>query len=166
MRARSVSGFALLVTVIVLGLLGVAALAAHLIGSDRLRLAWALAESSGALYAAEAGLETGLAAWDSTLAGSLAPGAGIVLTAGRLGSGDRYVVGLTRVDDGSSGPGYYVVEARGRSHGAWRGRRELAMFVRVLPETVYIGGGTTGVSGSEIHSPHPLAQFRWLKILE
>lgn len=178
--ARSTRGFALLAVVVVLGLLGVLAVVAHHLSQDRLRLAWAVREAGAALYAAEAGLETALARWDPELAETLAPGQTVALAAGGLRNGDRFTVEVTRLDDGSRPGGYYVIESVGRARGAWRGRRALARVVgtRVPPASCCAAGSEAGggvedtVGGasvtptSEIHLPHPLAQFGWLKILE
>jgi hypothetical protein len=40
------------------------------------------------------------------------------------------------------------------------------MFVRVVPETLQIGAVGGEGPGAEIHLPHPLAEFRWLPILQ
>lgn len=181
-RAMAVRGFALLGVVVVLGIMGVLAATVHVVGMDRWRLAWALRESSAALYAAEAGLEVSLASWDTSLMAGIAPGARVGITAGRLSSGDSYRVEATRLDDGVWHGRYYLLESIGRSHGAWRGRRALAMFVKVgasaeaTAESARSGGftaaeGEGSTLGSaagppELHLPHPLAQFRWLQILE
>ena len=168
--------------VIVLGLFGVLATVSHLVGMDRVREAWALRESSAALFAAEAGLATALALWDTTALDSLAPGVTIGAGSGRLANGDAYEARITRLDDGSGAVRYYVIESTGRSRGAWRGRRALRAFVKVGPEEPLGGeledvgepagdgvgdaaGGSMGTV-TELHLPHPLAQFRWLEILE
>lgn len=175
-------GVALLAMVIVLGLFGVLATVTHVVGMDRLREAWAFRESSAALFAAEAGLATALARWDATSLETLAPGVTLPVASGRLRSGDGYEVRITRLDDGSGSMRYYVIESTGRSRGAWRGRRALGTFAKTgpeegsgaelesvgdAPEAVLADdvGGSSG-RGTELHLPHPLAQFRWLEILE
>lgn len=175
-------GVALLAMVIVLGLFGVLATVSHLVGMDRFREAWALRESSAALFAAEAGLATALVLWDTTSLQTLSPGATLSVGSGRLGSGDGYEVSITRLDDGFGSVRYYLIESTGRSSGAWGGRRALGTFAKMGPaersgsaqeEVVdppedYVtadAGGSAG-TGAELHLPHPLAQFRWLEILE
>jgi hypothetical protein len=173
---------ALLAMVIALGLFGVLATVSHLVGMDRVREAWALRESSAALFAAEAGLASAVALWDTTALESLAPGVTISAGSERLRTGDVYELRITRLDDGSGSVRYYVIESTGRSRGAWRGRRTLGAFVKLGPDEPPGGGledagepsdeggaegagGSTGM-GTELHLPHPLAQFRWLEILE
>lgn len=174
-------GVALLAMAIVLGLFGVLATVTHLVGLDRVREAWAFRESSAALFAAEAGLATTLAVWDEASLRALSPGGTLSVASGRLRSGDGYEVRITRVDDGAGSVRYYRIESTGHSRGAWRGRRSLAAFVKTGPddragvevedpgEPPATGVGEEGSSSgaaTELHSPHPLAQFRWLEILE
>ncbi|KPK80003.1 MAG: hypothetical protein AMS25_10570 [Gemmatimonas sp. SM23_52] len=127
-------GFAL--TVAVFAVLIIAALAngGLYIAVQQSRAGSAGSRAAAALYAAEAGLSVALANWDAVALDSLRPGATIAVASGRLVSGEDYAVRITRLDSGQDARlAYYLALSTGRAHGAWGGRRQVALLLRARP---------------------------------
>jgi hypothetical protein len=106
----------------------------YLVAVRQWRATGAGSQGGAALYAADAGLNAGLARLDLGVLDSVRPGDGLTLAKGSLVSGDEYSVRLSRWDAGhDSGPAYYLIASEGRAHGARGGRRQVAAMVRKTP---------------------------------
>lgn len=106
----------------------------YLVAVRQWRATGAGSQGGAALYAADAGLNAGLARLDLGVLDSVRPGDGLTLAKGSLVSGDEYSVRLSRWDAGhDSGPAYFLIASEGRAHGARGGRRQVAAMVRKAP---------------------------------
>jgi hypothetical protein len=102
----------------------------YLAAGQQFRVGVAGRQGVAAFFAAEAGLDAGLAGWDTATA-TLQPGATRPLALGRLATGAAYDVRLTRLDAGSNeGRAHYLMVSTGRAHGPWGGRRQVALFLQ------------------------------------
>lgn len=128
-RASDRRGLALLVIVFAIVIVAAVVSVGYLAADQQFRVGVGGRQGTAAFYAAEAGLAAGLSRWDSSIA-ALQPGVTQRLLSGRLSSG-AFDVRLTRLDAGlEEGLAYYLLVSTGRAHGAWGGRREVALFLR------------------------------------
>lgn len=145
----SAGGFALVMALFALVIVGALVAGGYLVALRQWRAIRAGSQGGVALYAAEAGLNAGLAGLDTVALDSIRPGDGLMLMEGFLASGDEYSVRLSRWDAGhDSGPAYYLIASEGRTHGAWGGRRQVAAMVKKAP-----GGAFCCGAGLEAEGP-------------
>lgn len=131
METRSVGGFALVLAVFAIVVIGAVVTGGYFLSTRQFRVGKARLRTNSALYAAEAGLSAGLAGWDVPFAEGLAPGQTEPLLSGQLSTGDGYGVWLTRLDADTVDPvAYYLLRSMGRARGAYGGRREVDLLLR------------------------------------
>lgn len=124
-------GFALIMAVFAVLIIAALANGGLYIAMQQSRAGSAGSRAAAALYAAEAGLSVALANWDAVALDSLTSGATISVASGRLVSGEGYAVRITRLDSGQDERlAYYLALSTGRAHGAWGGRRQVALLLR------------------------------------
>ena len=135
---RSPRGFALVLAVLAIVLIGAVVTGGYFLSTRQFRVGKARLRTNSALYAAEAGLSAALAGWDVLRAEGLDPGRPEPFMSGRLSTGDGYQVWLTRLDAGTADPvAYYLLRSMGRARGAYGGRREVDLLLRSqVPEEV------------------------------
>jgi len=157
-------GFALVASVFVLVIVGALVAGGYFVSAHQVRIAAAGPQASSAFYAAEAGLSAGLAQWDSLRIDSLLPGQIVILTSGRLVSGDEYSVEVVQLDSSQDRrAAYYLIRATGRAHGPRGGRRQVALLLKAQPQPER---GDTAAESPKLYLPQPLAEFAWFEILE
>jgi len=127
-------GFALTMAILAVVIIAALASGGLYVAMQQLRVGVAGSRASAAFYAAEAGLRVALANWDVAAVDSLPHGATVLMASGQLVSGERYAVRVTRLDSGQhAGQAYYLALSAGRAHGAWGGRRQVALLLRASP---------------------------------
>ncbi len=127
---RGDEGFALAGTLFVVVLLSIIAIASLQTTGDERRAGRAVRESTPAFYAADAGLNAVVAAWDLAKYDTLltVPGDSLDLGWQSVEDGSNYRAVLRRVDAGSS-PTLFSVTVTGRGPGLNRGERTLGLFL-------------------------------------
>jgi hypothetical protein len=141
-------GFALIVAVVAVLIIAALANGGLYIAMQQSRAGSAGSRAAAALYAAEAGLSVALANWNAVALDSLTPGATIAVASGRLVSGESYAVRIRRLDSGQDArPAYYLALSTGRAHGAWGGRRQVALLLRAGPSDDLCGGAALTARG-------------------
>ena len=123
------AGFALPIVVFVLVMLGLIGSAALQRSHDEVLSAEAVNFSNQAFYAAEAGINSAVSAWDQTVLNPLMPGESLVESWTTIENGCSYQVVYRRIDGGDAGERIYSVESTGRSPGL-RGARKVGIVVR------------------------------------
>ncbi len=140
-------GFVVPIVIFALVLTSVLAVAALVTADDTRRSSRAMLESSWALYAAEAGLNATLAAWDDTLVSGLQPGDSVDLGWRTMENGASYRVVIHRFD--MAGELIYTLTSQGRSGGPLGGQRTIEYTLRgvnapICCSSAVIGGGRPG----------------------
>ncbi|MGD8698312.1 MAG: hypothetical protein PVJ43_03415 [Gemmatimonadales bacterium] len=148
-RGPARPGFALVATLVALVIIGVLVAGGFLVAYRQARAVRAGVAGDAAFYAAEAGLNRGLARLDSVAVDSVEPGGRLLLAEGSLVGGDSYSVQLSRWDAGTdSGARYYLLAATGRAAGPRGGRRSVAAMIRALPEREFCCAGALETRGA------------------
>lgn len=133
-RLEETAGFALPTVLIVMMLISAIAVTALRTSSDERMIGRAMREAAKAFYAAEAGANAMVAAWDQSVidAALAVPGDSLELGWQTLENGCRYR-GVVRRVDGGSGLKMYQISATGRGPGDLRSERNLAFLLREMP---------------------------------
>ncbi len=146
-------GFALPAVTFVMAILGVLAVGSMMTTGDDRQAANGVREGTRAFYAAEAGLNALIAAWDSMRYDTLMANAGDSLVLGwtTLDNGCDYRMAVRRVDDGLGQPAY-AANATGRSGGASGGHRTVGILLSAAnsgwPTQGAFFGGSAELSGN------------------
>ncbi len=133
-RLGGTGGFALPTVLVAMLLVSAIAVTALRTSSDERMTGRAMREAAKAFYAAEAGVNAVIAAWDQSVidAALTVPGDSLELGWQTLENGCRYRGVVRRVDDGS-GLKMYQISATGRGAGDLRSERNLAFLLREVP---------------------------------
>ncbi len=146
-------GFVLPAVLVVMLLVSAIAITALRTGVDEHTTGRAMRESAKAFYAAEAGVNAVIAAWDNAYIDSVlaVPGDSVDLGWQTLENSCSYRAMVRRVDDGSRRK-LYQVNSTGRGSGGLRGERTLAVVmseVPLLPTTALTVNGNIKINGDQ-----------------
>lgn len=120
-------GFVLVAVIFAIAMMSMVVVVAFTTGDDERRSARASRESSLALYAAEAGLQSTLGNWPTATVAALNPGDSVDLGWVAIPNGGKHRVVIHRVDNG--GLQHYSVVAHGRRANAYGGQSSIVSMV-------------------------------------
>jgi hypothetical protein len=148
---RPDAGFALVVAVFAVVVIGALVTGGFFISSQQFRVGKGGLQTNSGLYAAEAGLGAALATWDPVVAQGIASASTAPLLSGQLPTGDGYAVWISRLDEDDDPAGYYLIRSVGNARGAYGGRRAVGLLVRTdRPDELCCDAAIQATGGLEI----------------